>query len=396
MESDMKEQIVIGICWILLGSANMDQSLPLRNQDMTVNGFSVVLQVPEHMRLEYVADLDSPRFITMGPDGELIIGSHGSSIYRVEYPYSQADTLVSLGRYIHSTAYREGMLYAADTDAVLAAPYEGAASLLGANDFTEVTALPSATGGHSSRTIVRGPDERLYVGLGLSGNCSDEYLDNSYPFERRRGGVFVLDNNNDLQPYSSGLRNPIGLAFHPRTNILYATNAGPDNLGYDNPPEVLARLSHNSFHGMPWFQYYDGGFKSGQCAQNSSPRPASDAILPAAFFEARSTPIGLAFLQDSSLGGKYSGSAVVAIHGSWAERPGEGEESRRPPKLSLVVFNDNNIPIGVEDMITGFQRSDGSRFARPCGVQVGADGHIYFTSDEGEVTGLFRLVPVVN
>ena len=54
----------------------------------------------------------------------------------------------------------------------------------------------------------------------------------------------------------------------------------------------------------------------------------------------------------------------------------------------------NGQPIGVEDIITGFQRSDGSRFARPSGVLMGPDGQLYFTSDAGDVTGLFRLGPI--
>jgi glucose/arabinose dehydrogenase len=50
-----------------------------------------------------------------------------------------------------------------------------------------------------------------------------------------------------------------------------------------------------------------------------------------------------------------------------------------------------NQPVGVENVVTGFQRPDGSRFARPSGVIQGPDGNLYFTSDGGEVTGLFKL-----
>jgi glucose/arabinose dehydrogenase len=59
----------------------------------------------------------------------------------------------------------------------------------------------------------------------------------------------------------------------------------------------------------------------------------------------------------------------------------------------MVKFSDGH-PIEVIDIVTGFQRSDGSRFARPSGMLMGPDGQLYFTSDEGEVTGLFRLGPI--
>lgn len=388
----MKKIVLFSLCcFFLLVESRSGYSLELQSQNITVNGSTINLQVPKGTRVEFVAALNGPRFISSGPDDELIIGSLGSTLYRVPYPYSQAEVLSSVTGYLHSAVYRQGKLYAAETSAVWAAPYLGASTQLTPNDFTKVVDLPAATGGHSSRTIITGPDDKLYIGLGISGNCSDEYLHMSYPFEKRRGGVYQLDNSNTLVPYSSGLRNPIGLAFHPQTQILYATNAGPDNLGYDNPPEILARLTQGSFHGMPWFQYYRGAFQDGECAPSAAPRPADDATPPAAFFAPRSTPEGIAFLSGSGSAGQFNGNAAVAIHGSWATQPGSGAESRRPPKLALVIFEKNN-PVRVEDMITGFQRKDGSRFARPCGVAVGADGNIYFTSDKGEVTGLFRLV----
>ena len=64
--------------------------------------------------------------------------------------------------------------------------------------------------------------------------------------------------------------------------------------------------------------------------------------------------------------------------------------TRRPPKVMMVKFA-NGRPSAVEDVITGFQRSDGSRFARPSGALMGPDGNFYFTSDGGDIEGLFRL-----
>ena len=56
----------------------------------------------------------------------------------------------------------------------------------------------------------------------------------------------------------------------------------------------------------------------------------------------------------------------------------------------MVHFKEGS-PTHVTDVVTGFQRENGSRFARPCGMLMGNDGNYYFTSDDGDVTGLFRL-----
>jgi glucose/arabinose dehydrogenase len=60
--------------------------------------------------------------------------------------------------------------------------------------------------------------------------------------------------------------------------------------------------------------------------------------------------------------------------------------------VSLGVRFENGEPRAVDDLMTGSQREDGSRWARPVGVAVGPDGALYFTSDAG-ANALFRLSP---
>ncbi len=382
--------------FFLVTSSRTCTALTLRTQTLTVNGYTVQLRVPEGIRVDFIAPLNGPRFLTLGPGNELLVGSRGTDVYRLKWPYLSPETLINLTGRNHSVAYRNGEIFVAETGGLYSAPYSGPLTTLQPGDFSLVTSLPSQTGGHWSRTVIVGPDLQLYVGIGISGNCSDEYLDNSYPFERRRGGVYVLNEsgaNPVLNPYSSGLRNPIGLAFDPGTGILYATNAGSDNLGFELPPEVFTPLSQGSYHGMPWFQYYNGAFRSGQCATTAPPRPASEATPPPVTFDARSTPEGVTFITSTVLGSEFINNALVAIHGSWAVPPGGNNALRRPPKIAMVGFS-GGTPTSVTDIVTGFQRPDGSRFARPCGIIMGPEGNVYFTSDAGEVTGLFRLTKI--
>ena len=378
-------------CMVLLPRA---EALTLRAQTVSANGASITLQVPEGMELEYLGAMQGPRFLALGPDDELLVGSNNSRIYRWRPPYYTPELLVSLSGRNHSVAYRDGELFVAETGALMRSAYNGLATQLDASDFATYAVLPSQTAGHWSRTVVVGPDNALYLGIGISGNCSDEYLDESYTFERPRGGVFKIDEPPGqpatLLPYASGLRNPIGLAFDLRSGRLYATNAGSDDLGYELPREVFAYLDQGSFHGMPWFQYIKGAFEEQDCISVEPPRPASEARAPSVTFDARSTPEGIAFVYDAALSPELSAHAVVAIHGSWAKQPGAGDESRRPPKLVLVEFSGNTTR-GVVDLVTGFQRADGSRFARPVGLLAGPDGNLYFTSDGGDAQGLFRL-----
>ncbi len=350
---------------------------------------TVSLKMPASLEIEFLTAVPAARLFTFDQNAAILLGTKSSTIYRVPFPYRDKQVLAKIpnASIVHSVALRDGYLYAADSCALYRARYDGNLQ----SGFDRFLQLPCQTGGHHTRTVITGPDNRLYISIGISGNCSDEFLDNSYPFEKRRGGIFVVDESSGrpkLEPYASGLRNPIGMAFSD--NSLYATNAGSDNLGYELPPEVLVRTEAGSFHGMPWYQYFNNDFQDGRCASSSSPVDVTRAKIPVALFDARSTPMGIDFPAGNVLDGLFKNSAVIAVHGSWGKPPGGGPESRRPPKLMSVDFAGKDA-VSVKDLVSGFQRDDGSRFARPVDIKSGPDGNLYFSSDGGEVEGLFRL-----
>lgn len=367
-------------------------------QTLSINGKDWVLEVPTGMRLEVLTTaLKTPRLLHFMPNGDLIIGSKSGNLYRLAPPYRKPDVLVTLSNYPHSVAWRDGELLVAQTAGLYRAPYHPGQQRLERRDFEILASLPGG-GGHSSRSVAVGPDGRVYVSLGISGNCSDEYLDDSYPLDDRRGGVMVLDESGAqprLRPFASGLRNPVGFDWQPQTGELYASNNGPDHHGFESPPEYFSKLEAESFHGMPWFQFDGKTLRRDSCIRSTSPRPRQAVSLPVATFPARNAPMGVAFVPDGALDARFEGNAIVALRGSWGTRPtgsAAGDPaSRRPPRLMMVVFREGEAT-GVEEVLGGLQRDNGQRLARPVGVAVGPDGALYFTSDSG-LQGLFRLGP---
>jgi glucose/arabinose dehydrogenase len=332
------------------------------------------------------------------PNGYLIVGSKSGNLYRLAPPYREADVLVKLSDYPHSVAWRDGELLVAQTNGLYRAPYRPGQRRLARRDFEILAELPGG-GGHNSRSVAVGPDGRIYVSLGISGNCSDEYLDDSYPFDDRRGGVMVLDESGKqhrLQPFARGLRNPVGFDWHPVTGELYASNNGPDHHGFELPPEYFSRLQEGSFHGMPWFQYDGRSLRRDSCIRREPPLPRQAVSLPVATFPSRNAPMGVAFVPRGALDPRFEGNAIVALRGSWGTRPtgsGAGDPAtRRPPRLMMVSFRDGQAA-DVEEILGGLQRPNGQRLARPVGVAIGPDGALYFSSDSG-LEGLFRLAPV--
>lgn len=397
-------RIGFGLLAVSFGAIAAAESLPLRyvDQDLQLPERKVVVQVPAGSRLELLTDrLEGPRLLTLAENGDLFIGSKSGHVYRLPRPYTKPEVLITMKGYPHSVALRQNEILIAQKDGLYHAPYQLGQTQIALDRLRLLAALPGGSG-HSSRTVAIGPDRRIYLSLGISGNCSDEYLSNDYPYSDRRGGILVLNESGaqaSWETFGSGLRNPVGFAWHPSTGELYASNNGPDHQGYDLPPEYFSRVAAGSFHGMPWFQYDGKQIQRDKCIKRPPPRPINDVTPPVATFPARSAPMAVAFVPAGALNTSLVNDAIVALHGSWGTQPSGGfigdPASRRAPKLVVVRFQEGKAH-HVDDLITGFQLSDGERWARPVGVAIGPDGALYFTSDSG-VEGLFRLrFPVVE
>lgn len=379
----------------VVNAAN-SKALAYEDQALQVGGETHVVRIPRGYRLELLTErLDGPRFMTFAGNGDLLIGSRSGKLYRLAPPYTTPDVLAKLDGYPHGVALRDGMIFIARTNGLYRAPYQPGQKSIAEKSVSLVASLPGGSG-HSSRSVAIGPDRRIYVSLGIQGNCTDQYIGNGYEFDDRRGGIMVLREQGEKpewEAFGTGLRNPVGFAWHPQTGVLYASNNGPDHLGFDQPPEYFSRIAPGSFHGMPWFQYDGQRLQRDDCISSTAPRPRTEVVAPVASFPARSAPMGVSFVPKGAMHKALETDAIVAVHGSWATLPSGtalgSKASRRPPKLVVVRFQNGNA-VRVDDLVTGFQTPDGKRWARPMGVTIGPDGALYFSSDGG-TNGLFRL-----
>ena len=340
-------------------------------------GFGVsgqTLRVPPGYTVTIVAaGLGGPRFMDFDDTGNLLVGAARQGVvYRLPFADDQLgepEVLISGLEQPASvalfTADDGEYLYVGEMTQVSRFRYDPA----GPVGDQEVVIADLPTGGHRTRTVAFGPDQMLYLAVGSSCNiCLEE--------EPLRATVSRANpDGGDLEIIATGLRNPVGLAFQPGTDLLWATVNERDNQGNEIPPDLVTIVDEGADYGWP------------QCMPpEATPQEAgadcSGVTPPTVGIQAHSAPLGLAFLEGEGVPSDLDGDLIVAQHGSWNREP------PAEPKLLLIDFEDGE-PVAVRDFATGWQDASGERWGRPAGVVVAPDGSLIVSDDENGL--LYRI-----
>ena len=326
-----------------------------------------VLYVPDGFTVSLFADgLNWVRSLALGPGGAVFATLWGEGkIVRRSDAHGVLNawlTVLSGLDYPFGLAFRGDTMYFSEQTTVKRLDPGATAPV------TLISNLPR--GGRITRTIVFGPDDKLYVAVGSSCNVCVE----SNPL-RAAVTRYNLDGTNP-HTFATGLRNSVGLAFHPTTGELWANNNDRNDIGPtqaitdDLPPERINILKDGKWYGWP--QCYFPG-------QPNPEYPSADCSAvepPAITFQAHSAPLGLAFYTGTTFPAEYQGDAFMTYHGS---------SNRSVPTGAKVVRVrvQNGRPTGTEDFVTGWQLADGSRWGRPVGLLVMPDGALLVSDDAG-------------
>lgn len=86
---------------------------------------------------------------------------------------------------------------------------------------------------HGGKVVTAGPDGKLYIPVGAPCNVCDK---ENEPYAK----IFRMNpDGSGLEEYARGIRNSVGLAFHPTTRQLWFTDNGRDMLGENTPSDKL-------------------------------------------------------------------------------------------------------------------------------------------------------------
>lgn len=272
--------------------------------------------------------------------------------------------------------------YVANTDSIIRFPYTtGETSIKEAGVKIADLRNKSNLVGHWTRSLVASNDGKyLYVGVGSSSNIGEYGIDK----EIGRAAIWKINSaTGEHTIFASGLRNPVGLAWNPKTGALWAVVNERDELGNDLVPDYLTSITEGAFYGWP-YSYY--GQNVDERVQPQNPDLVAKAISPDYSLGSHVAPLGLTFYTSNLLPKEYLNGAFIGEHGSWNRNPMSGY------KVVFVKFDDNGKPVGVpKDILTGFLDANEDSYGRPVGVTVDKEGALLVADDVGNK--IWRITP---
>jgi glucose/arabinose dehydrogenase len=333
----------------------------------------------------YASGLNNPRLVRSAPNGDLFVAESGPGRVRVLRGNSGGKAGIvqvfasGLSQPFGIAFYPPGpdpqYVYVANTGSVVRFPYRNGDLKARGPAQVVVPKIPSggrlAGGGHWTRDLAFSNDgHTLFISVGSRSNVDD--TDNN-PAEHFRADILsATPDGGGLKVYASGIRNPVGIAVHPRTGELWASVNERDGLGDNLVPDYITHVEPGGFYGWPW--YYIGGNQDPR-HKGKHPELRAKVIVPDVLVQPHFASLEMTFYQGNQFPAEYQGSIFAAEHGSWNRASRTGYEVIRVPMRNGRATGE------YEDFLTGFVTPSGQVWGRPVGVAVDKDGALIVTDD---------------
>ena len=339
---------------------------------------------PSGFQVNKFADgFQNPRWIYVAPNGDLFISeasTRGNSADRITImkDENKDGSYEVRGEFLSQLNRPFGMLilgnyfYVANTDALVRYPYSpGERSVKGKGE--KILDLPAGGyNNHWTRNIIASADgKKILISVGSGSNVGENGMDK----EIRRANILEVDpDGKGERIIASGLRNPVGMDFEPRTQTLWTAVNERDELGDDLVPDYITSVKDGGFYGWP-YSYF--GQHEDPRLKGQRPDLVKKAIVPDVPIGSHTASLGLAFYKAKAFPAKYHDGVFVAQHGSWNRSVLSGY------KVMFVPFKNGNVSGIPEDFLTGFiaDAEKSTVYGRPVCVALLPDGSLLISDD---------------
>ncbi len=362
------------------------QKLPAPYHTPPASNAPKVIPRPEGARLNlprgfaaevYAEGFEKPRFMALGPRGEVLVSDSGNSgfVYVLQdrdqdFKAEFKERLIEGLDRPYGLAFWKDYLYVAEATSLKRYRYDSAtAKLVGPGE--EVISMKDFGKGHWTRTILFDlKGEKMYLAIG-SGSNVDAGDDPSRAAINRYN-----PDGSGHEILASGLRNPVALRWYPGSDNLWATVQERDGLGDDLVPDYFTKIQPGAFYGWPYAYL---GPNEEPRHKGERPDLVQKTVVPDVALGAHVSVLDAVFYTGKQFPKEYRGGAFIALRGS-------SNRSTRVGYSVLFLPFRNGKPLGPpRDFLTGFLLDPGQRevWGRPVGLLQMPDGSLLLSEDGG-------------
>ena len=219
---------------------------------------------------------------------------------------------------------------------------------------------------HGWKYLRFGPDGKLYIPVGLPCNICDE---EGFGEIRR-----MNPDGSAMETYAKGVRNSVGLAFHPENGQLWFTENGKDKMGDDIPADELNHAPRAGMHfGIPYC--HQGDLLDDEFGEG---KDCNDYTPPVAKLDPHSAALGLAFYTGEMFPAEYKNRLFITQHGSWNRTEKSGYQ------ILVVDVQPDGKVLSQQVFASGWLQ-DEQAWGRPNDVLVMPDGALLVSDDKANV-----------
>jgi len=351
-----------------------------------------------------VASVPAARELAALPNGDLIVGTSSNQLYIVPNAESAGSPGTASVFIALPDSPAQGVAFLSAVSAIFAATQYGVYKIayhLGDRSESSASAIkiasvrtgpisPGSDGDVHRTSSVAASASTLYVSVGSSCNACVEV-------DPTRATIQAMNlDGSGMHTIATRIRNAIALAVDPATGVLWAGDAGQDDLPYGHPYEFVDAVTLQP--GSP-VDYGWPDCEENRVAYAPGANCASVAI-PRVEFPAYATHIGAVVYPRTETGvyafpASMRGDLFVTSHGSWHCCPAT------VPEVAAVAMDGDTPRIAVNwsdptsqwtPFMWGFGATLSTQYiGRPTGITVGSQGSLFVADDLNGV--IYRIRP---
>jgi glucose/arabinose dehydrogenase len=324
------------------------------------------IKLPKGFEISLWAEgVPNARSIAVGKNGTVFAGTRFvGNVYAIVDKGGKREVKI-IAKGLHrpnGVAYKNGALYVAELSRIIR--FDDIEDRLDNPPQPVVVfdALPKDEP-HGWKFMRLGPDGWLYFQIGAPGNIV-------MPPYTHAQIARVNPDSGVLETVAAGIRNSVGMDFHPVTKQLWFTNNARDWVNDDLPNDTLHHVTRKGMNfGYPFC--HQGDLLDPEFGKGRSCKEFDSPVLKLGPHVAA---LGMRFYTGSMFPAEYKNNIFIAEHGSWNRSKKTGYN------LSRVVLDDSGKVKKLEVFAEGWLQGE-TFWGRLADVQVMPDGALLVSDD---------------